>query len=176
MNLINFTDLSNNVGSSYQGDFNDVFTTINEVAKTKSLNTVLDEEKNMDNKQFIENFKFLLQNNDIELIDVLVRAGVPEDKIQHILSSLSKLDENEVDVKGGNAMKGESVQIGDKFVEIINSGDGVTNNYANLLDNIGLVKELKTKVVDLNRLLKDKDDLIAAQKETIELLRKQINS
>lgn len=176
MNLISFTDLSNNVGSNYLGDFNDVFTTINEVAKTKSLPTMLDKEMNMDNKQFIDNFKFLLQNNETELIDVLARAGVMEDKIQNILSSLNKIDISDFNVKGGNTMKGESVQIGDKFVEIVNSGDGVTNNYANLLDNIGLVKELKTRVVDLQRLLKEKDETIAALKETNELLKRQLSS
>lgn len=168
MNL-NLVDLSNNVEANYQGKFNDVFTTINEAGRTLLNKNVLDREKIMNNRQLIEKIK-LLKNEDIEQLAKCTNISVSI--IQNIFSSLEDLDVNiKENVMKGE--KGENVQIGEQFVEINNLGDGVTNNYAGLLENAGLIKDLKMKIVNLENALKEKEDLIASMKETIELLKKK---
>lgn len=169
MNLT-LIDLSNNVKTEFNGQFANVTSrTINSVGKTNFSGKMLDEENmNMDNKQLIEKFDSLLGNNNA-IEDLARNTGVTVDKIQTILSGLINLPVK-FNEKRGNIMNGESIQIGDR-VEINNSGDGLTNNYAGMWDNHGSTKELKTRISDLQKLLKEKDELIAAQKETIELLK-----
>ena len=169
MNL-NLVDLSSNIKTEFKGQFNDVVTkTINNLNGTNFSKGLLERENwKMDNTEFLKGMGFAVDNNQIDIIgDLSKNTGVAVEEVQTILSELINMS-TEFTKKGGLGM-GESLQIGDK-IEIHNSGNG-PNNYAGMLNSYGVIKELKTRISDLHKLLSEKDALIAAQKETIELLK-----
>lgn len=171
MNL-NLVDLSSNVKTEFKGQFNDVMTrTINKLGGTNINTGLLDgENKIMDNKEFIERARFILENKDVSFIGELAsNADITEDKVRSILSTLINAP-MEISNERGKCMR-ESFQIGDK-IEINASGNG-PNNYAGMLNSAGVIRELKAKVLDQQKLLKEKDERIAALMKTIELLEKR---
>lgn len=169
MNL-NLVDLSKSIKADYKGRFyNTIDSTFNCDGETNINDKMLDKEnKNMTNAEFIDRLKSILDSKEIDIIGDLARdTGITVDKVQTIISSLINLP-IQFNKKGENGMR-ESFQIGDK-IEINASGDG-PNNYAGMLNSFGITRELKARISDLQKLLKEKDALIAAQRETIEVLR-----
>lgn len=172
MNL-NLVDLSNSIKTEYIGQFNDIISrTFNKMGETNIKEKMLDKEKEyMYNTELIKELKILLENKESNIIgDLAKETGVTEDKILNILSCLANAPV-EISEKRENVMR-ESLQIGDK-VEINYSGDGLTNNYEGLLSGHGTIRELRSKISDLQKLLNEKDELIKSLKETIELLKKR---
>lgn len=169
---LNLVDLSKNIRTEYKGQFNDLVSrTMNDMGATNCSENMLDREsKNMSNTEFSDRLKSILNSKEIDFIGEIARnTGVTVDKVETIISSLVNMSV-QFNKKGEYGMR-ESFQIGDK-IEINTSGDG-PNNYAGMLNNAGIIKELKTRISDLQKLLRDKDELIASQRETIELLKKR---
>lgn len=169
---LNLVDLSKHIRTEYKGQFNELISrTMNDMGATNYDVEMLDREsKSMNNAEFSDKLKSILNSKEIDFIGDLARdTGVTVDKVETIISNLFNLP-LQFNKKGEYGMR-ESFQIGDK-IEINNSGDG-PNNYAGMLNSVGIIRELKMRISDLQKLLKEKDALIAAQKETIDLLKKR---
>lgn len=189
--IINLIDFSNNIKSVYHKEFSgDIINSI-EGNRTIIPFTVLNDKKNiMDNRRFIEDLKLLISSrfeNDIELFARTV--GVTPEQLHLFLlekgdppkAICGELEKNKEPKKCGN------IQIGDKVIEINNSGDGMTNNFEGILkgSQLDLIKSIKEENSTLHKLIKGKDELlkdkdellsekdklISALQETIELLK-----
>lgn len=172
----NLVDLSNNVKTEFKGRFNDIMSrTISDVRTTNIEGEMLDigkSNKNMDNREFADRLRFLQENKEIDFLGDLARdTGLTLDKIQGIVSAIVNVP-MEFNKEKKDVMR-ESFQIGDK-IEINASGNG-PNNYAGMLSSHGVIKELKAKNAGLEKLLKEKDELITSLRETIELLKSAKN-
>lgn len=167
--IMNLIDISNK--TSYQGEFSgDIMTSSKHDTNRTNLGcSMLDiESKNMNQKQLIEILRTQFNGN----VELLARqSGCNVDNIYKMLAG--DFDSSEWLSNGDKKIDqvGDSIQLGDKYVEIINSGDGVTNNYAGLLNNLGIIREQKMKISDLQKLIKEKDEVIATQKEMIEWMK-----
>lgn len=171
LNLMDFSSINTN----YRGDFNNVTTDI----------TV--ERKIMGNKRFIEDLRTLIRSrfdNNIEFLSSEV--GVPVDMINNILDG--KVDPQrgliESIDKITNSRQEDIIQYGNK-IEICGSGN--TNNFEGgfIGTNNEENRELKIKVADQDRMLKEKDrmldekdqmldekdELIKTLKEMLEMLK-----
>lgn len=160
----------------YSGNFSEVMTDIKNCDRTKHYIPLLDMKKFiMSDEQTLKELKSVLStrfNNSIEMLATAV--GLPVDQVNRILSGevpipvdlLNKLRQED------RTDKCDYIQIGDRF-EFHYSGDGVTNNYAGLVGNAASSRRKDTEISWLKREIKEKDELIAALKETIELLKKE---
>lgn len=173
MNL-NLIDNSSNV--YYSGNFNEVVTDIKACDRTKPYNPLLNmKEFIMSDEQTLKELKSVLStryNNSVEMLANAV--GLPVDQVNRILSGevpipvdlLNKLRHED------RTSKGDYFQIGDRF-EFYYSGDGVTNNYAGLLDSVGMARKKDEKISQLEREIKENHKMIADLKKTIEALKKE---
>ena len=135
-------------------------------------------EKRFMNDKIVDELRSYIQakfGNDIERFAACV--GRPAEEIRSFLDGSSDIPPGFFENYLNCASEGGArrVQIGDTNVEIVNKGDGMTNNYAGLLKGVqaGTVKELKKENAELKRQIKDLKELVESQKITIELLMKR---
>ena len=160
------------------GTFNgSVETKVNPSGKTKESKTLLRRKKKRMDDNILEELRSLIKTrfgNDIDKFADCVGKSTEE-----ILSFLNgetdippELFEDYIDC----ASKGAgSIQIGDKYVEIYNRGNYMTNNYAGLMKGaqIEIIKKIKAENAKLKEELKEQKELIESQKEIIKLLKEK---
>lgn len=156
----------NDVRANYNGEFNNVLTDINFAATNTSIE-VLDV-KNKFMSKFSDELKSILRsrfNNDIEAF--AESLGLTTDQVSNLLligASESPSDSARI----AENVSGDNIQIGDKIE--INTGDG-NNDFSGILNET--IKSQKNKIAYLEDLLKEKDEVIATQKEMILLMKKK---
>lgn len=163
---LNLIDLSKRHGIYYYGNFNDVTTCV--------YPELLPTENSMNNNQLIEDLKQMLSTRFDNNVESLAKAiGVPTEQVLQYLEGRISVpaDVTEKMIRFKPRPCGEYIQIGDR-IEIHNAGDGATHNYAGMTGKADLVKKQEVEIAQLKKENREKDELIAALKETIELLKK----
>lgn len=163
---------SSSISTTSHGDHNDITTTIS-ADQTNCTPELLDMKSyNMDNKRTLEDFKLLLSgrfNNDLEL---MARSlGLPSDQIRSILLENGISEEVDKRLNECGCKNGDYFQFGNR-VEINNSGDGYQQSFADILESDNeVIKKLKADNAHLKKIAKEKDELIASLRDTIEILK-----
>lgn len=172
--MINFI-LSSSINTDYSGQFNDVATTISANRTNQASNLFGIENNCMTNKQVIDNLNVLLSNRFNNDVGSMAHAlGIPIDIMRNLLLGNIDIPQEIIKRLDDYNAKGDYFQFGDR-IEINNSGDGYTQSFSDLTksNDDDYIKKLKIENSDLKKMLKDKDELISALKETIELLKKK---
>ena len=171
--MINFI-LSSSINTDYSGQFNDVTTTTTANRTNQASNLFGIENNCMTNKQVIDNLNALLSNRFNNDVGSMAHAlGIPIDIMRNLLLGNIDIPQEIIKRLDDYNTKGDYFQFGDR-IEINNSGDGYSQSFSDLTkSDDDYVKRLKIENSDLKKMLKDKDELISALKETIELLKKK---
>lgn len=181
--VISILDLSKAFNSTNKGVFNSsVETNNNAVEKNNSLLGALNTEKITMDINSIDKLRALIQsqfNNDIDCFAESIGKSVKE--IMDMLNGNSEIPPNLFDdAKNSFVRSGDNIQFGDtiKYIEINNSGSGYINNYDGMMkgSQSDIIKKQKTEIAALHKILKDKDELLAAKEEVIGMLKEQLNN
>lgn len=128
----------------------------------------------MSDKSTLEKSKTILLNRFGYNIESMAAAlNVPVHQVLSILSGEIPLSADLVDKleKEDTACKGDYIQIGDR-IEFKNSGDTTINYQSRRPKGLPFLKKLYADRTRLEKENREKDELIAALNETIELLKK----
>lgn len=165
---------SGDINTNYHGTFNDITTTIS-ADKTNLSPNVLDMKKigMKDKRNNSGDFKACLIgsfNNDIEAMAHALGLSI-DDMHNYLLGRISIPDSVVHRLEEYTFSKGGYFQFGDR-IEINNSGDNYSQSFSDILESEDIEnKRLKIENSSLRKTVKEKDELIAALKETIKLLK-----
>lgn len=165
---------SGDINTNYQGTFNDITTTIS-TDKTNLSPNVLDMKKigMKDKRNNVEDLKACLIgsfNNDIEAMAHALGLSI-NDIHNYLLGRINIPDSIVHRLEEYTFSKGGYFQFGDR-IEINNSGDNYSQSYSDMLESEDTeIKRLKMENSSLRKIIKEKDELIASQRETIEILK-----